>query len=742
MASINSNGTGGGNWSAGASWSGGVAPVIGDKATILAGDTITVNTTGLGGGDDTSTGVNVNGILRFSRAANSDLTVRGQLVIGAAGELDMGKQGDAITFVATLNLNDSASPSVGEWGLNVTNAGSKVYANGNARTARTKLAANAIIGATSISVLDVTGWQNGDTIIVVGSTSARNDNEVRTINGAITGTGPYSVPLSAALTAAHASGIDVGHFNANVTIKAANTSYRSYVNLKHGYAGSGVAGNIQLQNVALRYIGAFGGANQCLELGQAAAATPAVYAQFNNLSIYESQNVGLGLYAMDYLATFKIAGLAVHASNSSCFYNDNAGNFQVEDFVFINTGGNPTHSGGNAAPSGALLLDGTYSPTPDNHLSTPSINTEWRDVRFMSCARFYLVSSGHEKARFTNCRICYSDVGTPSGDSLYNFNFTKSADIVFEDCLTNTVWTYNFKLQPASPFQRITWANYQQDPTAQEIYTDVGNVIRDNSVGFDSVTPSQRFAPFSDVTPLMRTFQILAPSGALVTVSGKIKQNFATAGATRVTLSGLGITPSVWTSAADGTNWQTFVVSGTQASGATSLFTLTVETFNASYSTSGTNKVWLDAIAAPSSVALNTGDIGVWFDGHPAELITANYVTAADVWGSQTAVLNLAGSIGKLLVDNVDAAISSRLAAAGYSAPPSSAANAAAVWQRLIEVGLTAEEILRLLASFAAGDASGLEGGAPVFRDLADTKDRIVATYSAGTRAVSARDGT
>lgn len=45
MATISSNGTGGGNWSAGSSWTGGVAPVAGtDNATILSGDTITKDT--------------------------------------------------------------------------------------------------------------------------------------------------------------------------------------------------------------------------------------------------------------------------------------------------------------------------------------------------------------------------------------------------------------------------------------------------------------------------------------------------------------------------------------------------------------------------------------------------------------------------------------------------------------------------------------------------------------------------
>lgn len=41
---------------------------------------------------------------------------------------------------------------------------------------------------------------------------------------------------------------------------------------------------------------------------------------------------------------------------------------------------------------------------------------------------------------------------------------------------------------------------------------------------------------------------------------------------------------------------------------------------------------------------------------------------------------NTSGSFGKLIKDYLDAAVSSRLASAGYTAPPSAASNAGAVW--------------------------------------------------------------
>ena len=67
---------------------------------------------------------------------------------------------------------------------------------------------------------------------------------------------------------------------------------------------------------------------------------------------------------------------------------------------------------------------------------------------------------------------------------------------------------------------------------------------------------------------------------------------------------------------------------------------------------------------------------------------------------------------------------------------------ALAVWQRIIDAGLTAEELLRLIVAHAAGNATGLENGSPNFKSLDGTKNRITGTYAAGTRNVTGRDAT
>lgn len=48
-----------------------------------------------------------------------------------------------------------------------------------------------------------------------------------------------------------------------------------------------------------------------------------------------------------------------------------------------------------------------------------------------------------------------------------------------------------------------------------------------------------------------------------------------------------------------------------------------------------------------------------------------------------------------------------------------------AVWSQIIESGYSAEEVMRLIAAVTAGKSSG-GPGTPVFRDLGDTKDRVV----------------
>lgn len=65
-----------------------------------------------------------------------------------------------------------------------------------------------------------------------------------------------------------------------------------------------------------------------------------------------------------------------------------------------------------------------------------------------------------------------------------------------------------------------------------------------------------------------------------------------------------------------------------------------------------------------------------------------------------------------------------------------------AVLESAIEGTLTLKEALRLILAATTNSASGLESGSPRFKSLDGSKDRIVATYSGGTRTVTSRDAT
>ncbi len=100
-------------------------------------------------------------------------------------------------------------------------------------------------------------------------------------------------------------------------------------------------------------------------------------------------------------------------------------------------------------------------------------------------------------------------------------------------------------------------------------------------------------------------------------------------------------------------------------------------------------------------------------------LTTANVGPA--VWAAIATQNDTAGSMGEKLND------------AGSASNP---------WTEVIESGYTAAQILKLIAAAVQGDASGLESGSPVFKGLDGTTDRIMATYSSGTRTVTDRDVT
>jgi len=67
---------------------------------------------------------------------------------------------------------------------------------------------------------------------------------------------------------------------------------------------------------------------------------------------------------------------------------------------------------------------------------------------------------------------------------------------------------------------------------------------------------------------------------------------------------------------------------------------------------------------------------------------------------------------------------------------------AAATWQRAIEGGMSAEELVRIMLAALTGKTTGIGTPTEHYRDAADTKDRVTATFDAnGNRITVAVDG-
>lgn len=77
------------------------------------------------------------------------------------------------------------------------------------------------------------------------------------------------------------------------------------------------------------------------------------------------------------------------------------------------------------------------------------------------------------------------------------------------------------------------------------------------------------------------------------------------------------------------------------------------------------------------------------------------------------------------------------------NAIPTAAQNAAAVMERVTENSMTFEEMFRVQHAALVGKVSGANTTTERFRDIADTKDRIVYTVDAnGNRTAVTQDGT
>ena len=650
MATITSTATG--NYGTGGTWVGGIVPVEGDAVVIAAAHTVTVDGTYIAG-DDTITAFTVNGILKASRTVNSSLQIKGLILTAGTttATIDYGRRSttDPIPagVTATLILNYSAAMVNYKYGLFVQDT-SNFYACGATKTNNTTLVASISASATSATVTDATGWAIGDNVCFATSDGTYNHYEERVLTSVDTGTGV--IGWTSGLTYAHAIACPVGNFTSNVVIKNYNTTNPGYIAFRH--TGSASNNRREIDYVSFQYVGS----NSVLSSSQVfvisvntSPGTP--FLTFSHNTFY---NCGASGQMVLFMSQWNSSGFAL--DNLSFFapnlttavstYTASGTYVKITNTVYYYSAGTNHNSAFSQGGQGCFIEDNTFCSTGAVHVNNG--NGDGLTVnrcKFHSVpSAFALVQVQAGSATFNNCSFASSDLwGTPVAS--YIFNASAAQANVFKgtstDCNFGTPGTaFYLNIATANPVYIMYIANKNVDPSVQEIYTPQGTIVRDNTSKITGVT-SLKMSPTSATNALTFVLYVPAPTGKKIGVSGYLWRDATNV--STVTLSGLGITPSVYTASGALSANEQFFVSGTQTTGTDGFLTLTLSTIG----TSG--NMWVDSVSAPQASAIDFGEFGYWVNALPAQVVTANTVTAGDVWGFLSANATVPGSMGKVV---------------------------------------------------------------------------------------------
>jgi len=216
-----------GLWSDSSTWSGGDVPQAGDIVTIGEGMDVVLDVSPPG-----LNGVNVNGKLSFSNDADLGLTTEW---ITLTGELEIGTEARPHTADATITLTDNnpgedLMAGLGDRGIMIS--GGTLNLHGDTTHTWTKLAETAEAGSTRIDVLDASGWEVGDQIVLASTDFNPRQAETRFIT-AIRGD---SITLDEPLDYMHFGEItfdvdergEVGLLTRNIKVNASEDAAESY----------------------------------------------------------------------------------------------------------------------------------------------------------------------------------------------------------------------------------------------------------------------------------------------------------------------------------------------------------------------------------------------------------------------------------------------------------------------------------------------------------------------------------
>ena len=215
-----------GNWSDPSTW-GGAVPEAGDTVTIGTGLDVVLDVS-----PPPLNGMNLDGRLSFSDQADLELTTEWILL---RGELQIGSPGDPHTSNATItltnNVPDENINGMGDRGILVV--GGSLSLHGDRENTWTKLAETARTGSTRIEVLDASGWEVGDEIVLASTDFNPRQAETRHISAIRGDTITLDQPLEYMHFGEVTYGVDergeVGLLTRNIKVQGSADAEETYI---------------------------------------------------------------------------------------------------------------------------------------------------------------------------------------------------------------------------------------------------------------------------------------------------------------------------------------------------------------------------------------------------------------------------------------------------------------------------------------------------------------------------------
>lgn len=521
MATITSNGTGGGLAADTTSWDGGVVPTEGDKIIIASGDVITIDGV-YNWGNDTSSAITVHGTLKASRTVNSELTCKGEIVIN--GTLDYGTSSDPIPsdINAIILTNDSSSLSNGKWGL-TCNISASFFLFGAYKTGYTTLTAD--IGNGTLSVVDATGWLVGDILGLgaVGDGSNYNHNDTVTI----TSVNNNTIGFSGTVSYSHVANSYVCNVTRNVQINASNPSYRSYTNNIHNSSTP----SRELQNASFYRMGTNNSSLHYGALrfdGKGASSHP--YINIKNLVFYETEEYGMDFY--NCLARITVDDCVVY------------GGTRRKNGVYTRSGSIVTFNNMIAMACSTAIVSswsqgGVGVIVNDSKMIGCSIGLShssaqgfiYNHVMFGTCSRAIIFQWG-ATSRFNFCDFGFTN-GSYSATVKYATRGATNALTVpiFTKCNFNTDSDEVIIQSNANDGFEQYIINKNNDNRLQEYYNKFGSIIRDINI-FNTSVASVKFSSINSTEQLKYEVQHFVVSGTSLQVTCDMRKDASYNGST------------------------------------------------------------------------------------------------------------------------------------------------------------------------------------------------------------------